>query len=71
MLQITTPKGKVVRLPRSKLEEAVLEICGGGWTELNTRRALLNADKLRTQSKVTINGYKLELLEVSNDANAG
>lgn len=67
MLQITTPKGKVVKLPRTKLEEVVLELCGGGWTELSTRKAMLNSDRLRTQSKVTIDGYKLELLEVSND----
>lgn len=70
MLQVITPNGKVVKLPRAKLEEVVLELCGGGWSELSMRKALLNSDKLRTQGKVSIDGYKLELLEVSNDTNA-
>lgn len=68
MLQVITPKGKVVKLPRAKLEEVVLELCGGGWSELSTRKALLNSDKLRTQGKVSIDGYKLELLEADHVA---
>lgn len=68
MLQVTTPNGKVVKLPRAKLEDVVLELCGGGHSELSTRKAMLNSDKLRTQGKILIDGYKLELLEVNNVA---
>lgn len=66
MLQVTTPNGKVVKLPRTKLEDVVLELCGGGHSELSTRKAMLNSDKLRTQGKISIDGYKLELLETEN-----
>lgn len=61
MLKVTKPNGVVVHAPKDKMPEIVLELSGGGYNELSTRRAMLNSDKLRNEEVVKINGYTLEL----------
>ena len=63
MLKITKPDGKVLHVPDEKLAEVVLELSGGGYSELSTRKAMLNSDKLRAGAEIRLEGYKLQLVK--------
>ena len=63
MLKITKPNGVVHHVAADKMPEVVLELCGGGYNELSTRRAMLNSDKLRNGAEIKINGYTLQLIQ--------
>lgn len=63
MLKITKPNGVVAHVPTSKMPEVVLELSGGGYNELSTRKAMLNSDKLRSGAEVKINGHTLQISE--------
>jgi hypothetical protein len=60
-IKVTKPNGTTFMVPTKHLAEVVLELHGGGYTELQTRKAMLSADKLRAGEEVQINGYKLKL----------
>ena len=61
MIKITKPNGTTRHIPTESLAKVVLELHGGGYTELQTRKAMLSSDKLRVGEEVRINGYKLKL----------
>lgn len=63
MIRITKPNGTTFNVPTQHLEGLVLELHGGGHTELQTRKAMLSSDKLRNGEEVRINGYKLQIVE--------
>ena len=63
MLKVTKPNGVVFHVPDEKLAEVVLELSGGGYTELSTRKAMLNSDKLRAGAEIRLEGYKLQLVK--------
>ena len=60
-IKVTKPNGTTFMVPTKHISEVVLELHGGGYNELQTRKAMLSSDKLRAGEEVRINGYKLKL----------
>lgn len=69
MIRVTKPSGTSFNIPDEKLPALCLELAGGGFTEIQTRGAMILQDKLKNGESVFKGGYKIQLFnEVDTSA---